>query len=154
MRVELSDQRDRVRCVRPLLDDDDAPWAILAPRELIGRPSACGLMPSELISFLQTGRYRTVCIADLPPSASSKARYLVRKLRAALPELAIVVGRWAPPDLADDGSQPILDAGATRVAQTLIETRDQLMAIAAEPAAPEAGVAPIARASGDRAGGA
>jgi hypothetical protein len=128
--------------------------ALLEPAGIGIELAPARLMPSELISFLETGRYRTVCIADLPPSASSKARYLVRKLRAALPELAIVVGRWAPPDLADEGFQSILDAGATRVAQTLIETRDQLMAVTAEAAAPEADVAPIARASGDRAGGA
>ena len=110
-------------------------------------------MPSELVSFLETGRYRYVCIADLPPSASSKTRYLVRKIRAALPDLTIVVGRWAPPDFADESFQPIVDAGATRVARTLFETREQLAALVHEgPVA--APLAPIARASGDRAGGA
>jgi hypothetical protein len=129
--------------------------ALLEPAGIAIELAPARLMPSELISFLQTGRYRTVCIADLPPSASSKARYLVRKLRAALPELAIVVGRWAPPELADEGFQSILDAGATRVAQTLIETRDQLAALGAEAASTDAApLAPIARASGDRAGGA
>jgi predicted PurR-regulated permease PerM len=112
------------------------------------------LMPSELVSFLETGRYRTVCIADLPPSGPSKTRYLVRKLRAALPDLTIVVGRWAPPDLADDGSQPIVEAGAARVARTLLETREQLATIAHDGPAAAPPLAPVARASGDRAGGA
>jgi predicted PurR-regulated permease PerM len=129
--------------------------ALLEPAGIAIELAPARIMPSELISFLETGRYRTVCIADLPPSGSSKTRYLVRKLRAALPELAIVVGRWAPPDLADEGFQPILDAGATRVAGTLVETRDQLAALGAEAAPTDAApLAPIARASGDRAGGA
>jgi hypothetical protein len=39
--------------------------------------------------------------ADLPPSSPSKARYLVKRLRAAVPGANIIVGRWAPPSLGD-----------------------------------------------------
>ena len=42
------------------------------------------------------------------------------------PDLRIVVGRWAPPALADENTQVLRDAGATHVASTLIETRDYL----------------------------
>ena len=45
-----------------------------------------------------------VCFADLPPSPSSKTRYFVKRLRAALPDLRILVGRWGPPALADDST--------------------------------------------------
>ena len=81
---------------------------------------------SELESLVRERGYRIVCIADLPPSAPSKTRYIVKKLRASFPSLAVVVGRWAPPLLADDSAQPLLDAGASHVASTLLETRDQL----------------------------
>jgi hypothetical protein len=72
-----------------------------------------------------------VCIADLPPSSPSKARYLVRKLRAALPDVTVVVGRWAPPDLADDSSRELVEAGAADVARTLLETRTALLRLVA-----------------------
>ena len=71
-----------------------------------------------------------VCIADLPPSPPSRSRYLIKRLRAAFPELKIVVGRWAPPELADDHPEALLEAGADHVATTLIETRDQLCLLA------------------------
>jgi predicted PurR-regulated permease PerM len=115
------------------------------------------LLSSELVTFLEQGRYRIVCIADLPPSRPSKARYLVRKLRAALPELTIVVGRWAPPALADESSQSLLEAGASHVASTLLETRTELVRIVQEARVSETGDGAssdlgLARTSGDRAG--
>jgi hypothetical protein len=88
------------------------------------------LLASDLIARVAEHKYTVVCIADLPPSPPSKTRYLVRRLRAAFPDLRIVVGRWAPPALADDTMQPLVDAGATHVAATLLETRRQLTELA------------------------
>jgi predicted PurR-regulated permease PerM len=84
------------------------------------------LLTSEFVSYVQEHEFAVVCIADLPPSPSSKTRYLVKKLRAALPDLRIAVGRWATAELADD-NQPILDAGASHVATTLLDTRKYLV---------------------------
>jgi hypothetical protein len=83
-------------------------------------------LSSDAVAMLGEGRYAAVCIADLPPSSTSKARYLVRRLRAAVPDAKIVVGRWAPPSLADEQPEPILAAGAAYVSTTLVETREQL----------------------------
>ena len=88
------------------------------------------LLAADLIRLVGQQNYDVVCIADLPPSAPSKTRYLVRRLHAAFPELSIVVGRWAPPALADDTMQPLVDAGATHVAATLLDTRRQLAELA------------------------
>ena len=63
--------------------------------------------------------YRAVCIADLPPSPPSRSRYLVKRLRAALPDLKLIVGRWAPAALADETTEPLLEAGAAQVAASL-----------------------------------
>ncbi len=56
----------------------------------------------ELVALVRDRKFAVVCFADLPPSSSSKTRYLVRRLRSALPELRIAVGRWGPPALADE----------------------------------------------------
>jgi hypothetical protein len=80
----------------------------------------------ELASLVGDRQFSVVCFADLPPSSSSKTRYLVRRLRAALPELRVAVGRWGPPALADESSQILLDAGANYVASLLIESRNYL----------------------------
>lgn len=84
------------------------------------------LQASELVKLVQEQQVSLVCIADLPPSPSSKTRYLVKRLHAACPDVHILVGRWASPGLADESSQLLREAGATLVASTLAETRSQL----------------------------
>ncbi len=80
----------------------------------------------ELVSLVGDRQFSVVCFADLPPSSSSKTRYLVRRLHSAMPELRIAVGRWGPPALADESAQTLLDAGANHVASLLIESRNYL----------------------------
>jgi hypothetical protein len=82
-----------------------------------------------------------VVIADLPPSAPSRTRYLVKKLRGALPDVRITVGRWSHASMVDDSSKPLVTAGASHVASTLAETRKYLAEAAhAGPAASERAV--------------
>ena len=88
------------------------------------------LLSSEVIDLVRRSGTRLICIADLPPSPPSKTRYLVRKLRSAVPEAKILVGRWAPAELADDDGASLTVDGASHVATTLLETRDQLRAFA------------------------
>jgi predicted PurR-regulated permease PerM len=91
---------------------------------------------AELVSFVQAQGASVVCLADLPPSPPSKTRYLVKRLRAALPELRIVVGRWGPPALADDNTQLLREAGATLVVATLVDTRTYLDGLVELPRPP------------------
>jgi hypothetical protein len=82
------------------------------------------LLSSELVTVVQQRGVRLLCIADLPPSPPSKTRYLVKKLRAACPDLQVVVGRWAPPGLADESTQPLVDAGAAHVSATVLKSAE------------------------------
>jgi predicted PurR-regulated permease PerM len=84
------------------------------------------VLSSEMVERIRAGRYRVVCIADLPPSPPSKTRYVVKRLRAEFPSLHIVVGRWGPAALADDSAALLAEAGANHIGATLIETRDHL----------------------------
>ena len=94
------------------------------------------LQASELLSLVHAQGFSVVCLADLPPSPSSKTRYLVKRLHAALPELRILVGRWAPAALADESTQVLRDAGANLVASTLLETRTYLAGLVEIPRIP------------------
>jgi predicted PurR-regulated permease PerM len=91
-------------------------------------------LSAEIVAAVEQRGCAIVCIADLPPSAPSRTRYFIKKLRTALPDLSIVVGRWAPPALADDQPELLLNAGASFVESTLIATRDRLCELA--PLAP------------------
>ncbi|MGE3177192.1 MAG: AI-2E family transporter [Vicinamibacterales bacterium] len=88
------------------------------------------LLSAELVALASERTARIICLADLPPSPPSRTRYLVRKLRTALPNAVILVGRWGPASLSDDGARPLLEAGANHVASALLETRDRLREIA------------------------
>jgi hypothetical protein len=94
------------------------------------------LLASDLVSLARKQSVSVICLADLPPSPSSKSRYLVKRLRAALPDLRILVGRWSPAALADESSQALKDAGATLVATTLVETREYLEGLVEIPRMP------------------
>ena len=93
------------------------------------------MQANELISLVRDRKVSVIYFADLPPSPSSKTRYLVKRLHAALPDVHIAVGRWAPPALADETSQPLLDAGADHVATRLVESRKYLTGLL-EPRVP------------------
>ena len=84
------------------------------------------MLATELVATVRTQGISVICIADLPPSPPSKSRYLIKRLRAAFPELRIVMGRWSPEAMADESSQALKEAGATLVATTLAETREYL----------------------------
>jgi len=94
------------------------------------------LQARELLALAQTEGFSVVCFADLPPSPSSKTRYLVKRLRAALPEVRILVGRWGPQALADESTQVLRDTGANLVASTLLETRTYLAGLVEIPRIP------------------
>ena len=93
------------------------------------------LLASDLVSLVQAQRVSMICLADLPPSPPSKTRYLVKRLRAALPDVRILVGRWAPPALRGE-HQGLRDAGATLVASTLTEIRTYVGGLAEIPRVP------------------
>lgn len=100
----------------------------------------------ELLSLVRDRPFAVVCFSDLPPSSASKTRYLVKKLRSALPELQIVVGRWGPPALADESPQALVDAGANHVASLLVASRNYLGSLLEMPRIP---VPDTARTCGD-----
>jgi hypothetical protein len=81
----------------------------------------------ELIQLVRDRGVSVVCLADLPPSPTSKTRYLVKRLRTAFPDARILVGRWCPEALADESSHPLKAAGANHIGTSLVETRDELV---------------------------
>jgi hypothetical protein len=88
------------------------------------------LVTSEIVALVRASGRRIVCIADLPPSAPSRTRYLVQKLRAELPDLQILVGRWAPASLAGEDDAALQASGANHVASTLLATRERIAELA------------------------
>ena len=110
-------------------DADEVALSMLA--HLLERPIALEITRTrmrapELVALVRERKFSVVCFADLPPSPSSKTRYLVKRLRSALPEVRIAVGRSGPAALADESAQTLQDAGANHVASLLVESRNYL----------------------------
>ena len=105
--------------------------------------TAARMQASELVSLVKEREFSVVCFADLPPSPPSKTRYLVKRLRAALPEVRILVGRWAPPALADESTQVLRETGANHVGVTLLETREYLGGLVEIPRIPVPGTVSV-----------
>lgn len=106
---------------------------LLAGRSVVVEITPARMQAADLVSLVQSQGVSIVCIADLPPSPASKTRYLVKRLHAALPDVRIVVGRWAPPALADESTQVLRDAGASLVSSTLVDTREYLAGLVEPP---------------------
>jgi len=118
----------------PANGEGDVAALLMLADLLRGAPISLDLQPgnlltSEILETVQSEAYCAVCIADLPPSPPAKSRYIAKRLRALAPDLPILVGRWAPPALADENADALLAVGATRVASTLLESRDQLVGL-------------------------
>jgi predicted PurR-regulated permease PerM len=81
----------------------------------------------EALQLIRDRRYAAVCIADLPPGPPSRARHLAKRLRAAQPDLRILIGRWGPNTLQDEqANQTLLATGADHAGTTVHETATAL----------------------------
>jgi hypothetical protein len=75
-----------------------------------------------------------VVLSHLPHEALAQARYQVRRLRARFIGLPILFGRWGEAS-SDEASQGLSGVGATHVAFTLADARDQILPRAASAGA-------------------
>jgi predicted PurR-regulated permease PerM len=108
------------------------------------------MLISEMIETAAAERYPVVCLADLPPSAAARTRYIIKRLRQAAPHATVLVGRWGPLTVTDEPAEALLDAGAAHVAQTLVQTRNQLRELAGHIVPPTSAVIPDTRVSAPR----
>jgi predicted PurR-regulated permease PerM len=83
-------------------------------------------LSGEIVTMAEADKPSVVCIASLPPGGVSRASYLCKRLRAKLPELQILVGRWGQGDFVT-ARQRLQGAGANEVANSLVENRKQLL---------------------------
>ena len=86
--------------------------------------------PMQLADRVAAESPAMVILSHLPPEALPQARYQVRRLRSRFAGLPILVGRWGEGG-SDAASQGLSGVGATHVAFTLADARDQILARAA-----------------------
>lgn len=143
-RAEAVPERERVRVLgHPARGEADALALHMLELELGPGPVALEVgsrtvLTSELVELVRERGYAAVCIADLPPTPPSRARHLAKRLRAARPDLKVLVGRFAPDTLQDEETtKALLHAGIDHVGTTLRETATELRRLATIAAPPE-----------------
>jgi predicted PurR-regulated permease PerM len=117
--------------------------AVLAVLSRLLRGTRCRFLPipgsilvSEVIERIRKEKPAGICLLGLPPGGLTHARTLVKRLRAAVPELKIIVGRWGA-TLPEKHKAALVAAGANDVSRTPAETRDQALSISRlDPAQP------------------
>jgi predicted PurR-regulated permease PerM len=92
--------------------------------------TSADLFSSEVVRLVADHGAPLVCVADVAPGAISRARYLVKRLRAAAPDVKIVVGRWGAPALVAHDLDRLREAGADDLATSLVQARERLQALA------------------------
>ncbi|MGA2139299.1 MAG: AI-2E family transporter [Verrucomicrobiia bacterium] len=123
---------DKIRILAwPAHDEGDA-IALLMLQQLLDPTRyemeicAAGKHLSEILQEVEQKTPALFCVGFIPPGGLSASRHLSKLLHARLPELTIVVGHWGLHEKVHKDREALLAAGATHVAATLIETRDQI----------------------------
>jgi hypothetical protein len=112
---------------------DQAEMLVLRMLAQLLPPHACKLTilaaPESYLKLAETvaeADPELVIVSHLPPTGTTRARYLVRRLRARFADLPIVVGLWTGGDDAEVAER-LASAGATRVATHLAEVRELIL---------------------------
>jgi predicted PurR-regulated permease PerM len=124
-------------CASDTLADEiglDALEAVLRPLGVMFEKAPGRLLASEILDLLHAHESRIVCLVDLPPKSPSRARYLVKRLRQARPDLAILVGRWAPESVDDESPDALVRAGANEISTSILDMREQVRKLCAQEA--------------------
>lgn len=83
--------------------------------------------PLKLAEKISDFEPSLVVLSHLPPGGFTAARYLVRRLRARLAALPIVVGRWGESGNPEGASERLAEMGASSVVSRLSDARDRIL---------------------------
>ena len=96
-------------------------------RERIDAHSASvDTLKGEMLDRVAALRPDVVCIAALPPAATTHARYLCKRLHARFPDLPILVGLWGATGDAERARARLEAAGATEICTGFAEAVDEM----------------------------
>ncbi|MBV8075642.1 MAG: hypothetical protein JO284_04565, partial [Planctomycetaceae bacterium] len=83
--------------------------------------------PLKLVERLAEVEPHLIVLSHLPPCGLTRARYLVRQLRARFAETPILVGRWGVTSDPEELAQRLTSVGASQVVFQLPDARDRIL---------------------------
>ncbi len=88
-------------------------------------------LASEYVQIVGEKQAQVVVVSALPPAAVTHARYIVKRLRASLPDLKIIVGLWTECGDVKKSRERLAAAGADLVVCSLEEAVEKLRQVVA-----------------------
>lgn len=87
-----------------------------------------GTLMSEVVARVAADPPAAICVTAVPPGGMTHARFICQKLRAVSKETPMVVARWGAHRIQQSDRARLLEAGASGLTTTLVETRKWLNA--------------------------
>ncbi|HXH84155.1 MAG TPA: AI-2E family transporter, partial [Candidatus Tectomicrobia bacterium] len=100
---------------------------LLDPRHVELRIASPDLLSAEAVQLAEATAGPVTVVGALGPGGMAQVRYLVKRLRAAAPEMRIVVGRWCPSPEEKPAREALRAAGADEVIDSLVAARDAVV---------------------------
>jgi DNA-binding NarL/FixJ family response regulator len=100
---------------------------LVSPAECEIEVASAHALSGEIASQAAEKKPSVVLIAALSPEDLAQTRHLCKRLRARLPDIKILVGRWGAADPTANDREALVAAGADDVGVTLAQSRDQLL---------------------------
>ncbi len=148
----------RVYCLPSRAERDELAGAMLTQllrqQGFEAQNASAKMVGGELIALLEEAQVDAVCLSVVAPSTVIHARYLCLKIRAAFPQMKIVIGLWGTTENVNEAARRLRDSGANEVITSLADavvqlaklspTQDEPMQVAPLPADEEARLAALA----------
>ena len=116
----------------PAHDETDA--LVLRMLDLLLKPTGVHMTlgelaasPLEAVERISAEDPDLVLISHLPPDGLTATRYLTRRIRARFPKLPIAVARWDHDSVGENVTKSLTAAGANRIFNSLVDTREFLV---------------------------
>ncbi len=85
------------------------------------RNASAKMVTGELVEWVRKENSSILCVSAVIPTSLNHVRYLCMKLRAAFPDIKILVGMWGYAGNGAEDFRKLKDAGATEVVTTIKE---------------------------------
>jgi len=100
---------------------------VLGPGRVTLDVASSDLLSAEVVRDVREHGTDIVVVGAAPPGGVAQARVLCKRLRAAVPDVRIIVARVGVGENVEAVRQALLSAGADAVGTTLVETRDLVL---------------------------
>lgn len=128
--ADLPDATPKVRIIGCPVRDEADELSLLMLRQLLDPTRyeleilADELLAAEIFDQIAEKNPALICFASLPPGGLAQTRYLCKRLRTRFADTKLIVGRWGS---RTDNSNALVAAGADKVGNTIVETRDHII---------------------------